>query len=87
MAGRLGRKQEVSVVVVGMEREQKNWSRLEGKWVWWAQIPTDHKQIHLLALKSVVLLRERLSKDVAWWLKASRVKIDRRVDPQSELKS
>lgn len=48
VAGRPGRKQEVSVVAVGTGGEQKNWSRLEGKWVWWAlppisQIPTDHK--------------------------------------------
>lgn len=77
VAGRPGRKQEVSVVVVGTGGEQKNWSRLEGKWVWWAlpaisEIPTDHKQIHLLALETVVLFRERLSKDVARWLKTSR---------------
>lgn len=32
VAGRPGRKQEVSVVVVGMGGEQKNWSRLKGKW-------------------------------------------------------
>lgn len=56
MAGRPGRKQEVSVVVVGTGGEQKDWSRLEGKWVWWAsppisQMPTDHKQIGLVALK------------------------------------
>ena len=62
-----GRKQEVSVVAVGMGGEEKNWSRLEGKWVWWAsppisQIPTDHKKIYLLAKKLVVLLRERFSK-------------------------
>ena len=83
VALRLGRKQEVSVVVVGMGGEQKNWSRLEGKWVWWAsphisKIPTDHKQINLPALKCVVLFRERLSKDVARWLKARRN--DLRVD-------
>lgn len=62
MAGRPGRKQEVSVVVVGMGGEQKNWSRLEGKWAWWvlppiSQIPTDHKQIYMLALKFVVFLK------------------------------
>ncbi len=92
VAGRPGRKQEASVVVVGMGGEQKNWSRLEGKWVWWvlppiSQIPTDHKQIHLLALKLVVLFRERLSKAVACWVKAKRVWTDLRVDPQLELKS
>lgn len=67
MAVRPGRKQEVSVVVVGLGGEQKNWSRLKGKWAWWAlppisQIPTDHKQIHLLPLKQIVLFKERLSK-------------------------
>lgn len=55
VAVRLGRKQEVSVVVVGIGGEQKNWSRLKGKWAWWAlppisQISTDHKQIHQLLL-------------------------------------
>lgn len=64
MAGRPGRKQEVSVVAVGTGGEEKNWSRLEGKWVWWAlppisQIPTDHKQIHLLARKTGFLIQEK----------------------------
>lgn len=88
MAGRPGRKQEVSVVVVGMGGEQKNWSRLERKRVWWAlppisQIPTDHKQIHLLALKFAVLFRENFSKDVAYWLKPKRIRTDLRVNLQS----
>lgn len=65
VARRPGRKQEVSVVVVGMGGEQKNWSRLKGKWAWWAsppisQIPTHHKQINLLTLKCRVVFRERL---------------------------
>lgn len=56
MAVRPERKQEVSVVAVGTGGEQKNWSRLKGKWAWWAlapisQIPTDHKQIHLPPLR------------------------------------
>lgn len=51
------------MVVMGMGGEQKNWSRLERKWVWWAlppisQIPTDHKQINLLAVKFVFLFEE-----------------------------
>lgn len=39
MAGRPARKQEVSVVVVGMGGEQKNWSRLKGKWAWRLCLP------------------------------------------------
>lgn len=70
VAWRPGRKQEVSVVAVGMGGEEKNWSRLKGKWVWWAlppisEIPTNHKQIHLQALKIEVLFEERFSKYVA----------------------
>lgn len=91
MAGRPGRKQEVSVVVVGMGGEQKNCSRLEGKWVWWAlppisQIPTDHKQIHLLGVNFVVSLEERFSKDRAHWQKASRVGTDLRASVRADLR-
>lgn len=92
MAGRPGRKQEVSVVVVGTGGEQRSWSRLQRKWVWWALLPisqmsTDHKQIHLQALTFVVLFKERLSKAVARWQNAGRVRTDLRVDPHLELKS
>lgn len=49
------RKQEVSVVVVGLGGEQKKWSRLKGKWARGLppinHIPTDQKQVHLLPLK------------------------------------
>lgn len=63
MAERLGRKQEASVVVVGLGGEQKNWSRLEGKWAWWtlpsiSQIPTDHKVSHFARTKITNLFVE-----------------------------
>lgn len=68
MAVRPERKQEVSVVAVGTGGEQKNWSRLKGKWAWWAlapisQIPTDHKQIHLPPLRRNPIFKERVSKE------------------------
>ena len=66
VAGGPGRKQEVSVVVVGMGGEQKKSSRLEGKWVWWvlppiSQIPTDHKQFICYQWSLWVYLRGRRS--------------------------
>lgn len=45
MVRRPGRKQEASVVAEGMGGEQRNWSRLEGKWAWWAfgvHLPSTH---------------------------------------------
>ena len=65
VVGRPGRKQEVSVVAMGMGGEQKNWSRLRRKWAWWAlpfisQIPTGPKQINLQPLKWIILFKERL---------------------------
>lgn len=58
------------MVAVGMGGEEKNRSRLQGKWVWWAlpsisEIPTDHKQIHMQALTFLVLFRVSFSKYVA----------------------
>lgn len=52
----------------GQEGEQKNWSRLKGKWAWWAlapisQIPTDQKQIHLPPLRRNPIFKEGVSEE------------------------
>lgn len=71
VARRPGRKQEVNVGAEGMGAEQKNWSRLEGKWAWWAlasvsQIDTDNKQIDLPPLNIIKRI----------WGHVGKVKID-----------